>query len=189
MMRDLEDIIGNEVVSADARILGVVDGVAIDTNSWLAPAIKICLKRGVEITPDIKKPQFGAACFFIESANVESVSDLITLSKKFEDLKNILVDPSQVPLTAGDIVGKRVIGRKGREIGIVESITFDIQATWTVRSFKIRLERRVIDDLKLKKRLLTTPLISIATRDILTVGDLVMLSIDTDQLRQILEKV
>ncbi len=119
---------------------------------------------------------------------MDHVSDLVTLSKKLGDLKNFLVDPSQVSLMAGNIVGKRVAGRKGREIGTVESIIFDTKATWMVNALKVRLERGVVGDLKVKKPLLTTPLISIATKDIRTVGDLVMLAIDIDQLKELHEK-
>lgn len=184
----LEGIVGNEVVSADGKIIGVVDGIAIDTDTWRAPVIRICVNRGVEISIGINKPLFGAACFFTESSNVDSVSDLITLSKKLEDLKNFLVNPSQVPLMAGNIIGKRVAGLKGREIGTVESIIFDTAGPWMVKTFSVRLEKGVVSDLKLKKPLLTTPLISIATKDIRTVGDLVMLSIDANHLKEMLEK-
>jgi sporulation protein YlmC with PRC-barrel domain len=187
-MLALEEIIGDEVVSADGKLIGVVGGIAIDTDTWKAPVIRICLNRGVEMSIGITKPLFGAACFFMESSHAEYVSDLVTLSKNLGDLKNFLIDPEQVPLMAGDIVGKRVLGLKGREIGTVESIILDTNGTWMVRSFNVRLEKRVLGDLKVKKRLLTTPLVSIATKDIRTVGDLVMLAIDANQLKEMLEK-
>jgi sporulation protein YlmC with PRC-barrel domain len=183
----LEDMIGDEVISSDGNIIGVVDGIAIDTDTWKAPVIRICLNRGLDEPVGIRKPLFGAACIFTESINVDSISDFVTLSKKLGDLKNYLINPSQVPLMAGNIVGRRVVGRHGREIGTVESIIFDTDGPWMVRSFNVRLEKGVIDDLKLKKSLLTTPLISIATKDIRTVGDIVMLSIDINQLQGILE--
>jgi sporulation protein YlmC with PRC-barrel domain len=144
------------------------------------------LNKGVEASVGIKKPMFGAARFYIESLYVEHISDLVTLSKKLSDLKNFSIDQSQIPLMAGDIVGKRVVCRKGREIGVVESIMFDTKAVWMVPFFKVRLEKGVVDDLKLKKPLLKTPLISIATKDVRTVGDLVMLTIETDQLKDMM---
>jgi sporulation protein YlmC with PRC-barrel domain len=184
----LEDIIGDEVVSADAKIIGEVEGIAIDINTWRAPVVRIGLNKGVETSVGIKKPMFGAARLYIESLYVEHVSDLVTLSKKLGDLKNFSIDQSQIPLMAGDIVGKRVVCRKGREIGAVESIMFDTKSTWTVPYFKVRLEKAVVEDLKLKKPLLKTPLISIATKDVRTVGDLVMLAIEMDQLKDMLER-
>jgi sporulation protein YlmC with PRC-barrel domain len=176
------------VVTADAKIIGEVEGIAIDINTWRAPVIRIGLNKGVETSLGIKKPMFGAARFYIESLYVDHVSDLVTLSKKLADLKNFSIDQSQIPLMAGDIVGKRVVCRKGREIGAVESIMFETKTTWLVPYFKVRLEKGVVDDLKLKKPLLKTPLISIATKDVRTVGDLVMLAIETDQLKEMLEK-
>ncbi len=112
-MLALEEIIGDEVVSEDGKLIGVIDGVAIDTDTWTAPVIKICLNRGMEVPIGINKPLFGAACFFMESSNIESISDIVTLTKKLTDLSNFVINPSQVPLLAGDIVGKRVTGSKG----------------------------------------------------------------------------
>jgi sporulation protein YlmC with PRC-barrel domain len=183
----LEDVIGDEVISSDGNIIGVVDGIAIDTESWRAPVIRICLNRGLDEPVGVSKPLFGAACIFTESNNIDNVSDFVTLSKKLVDLKNFLINPSQVPLMAGNIIGRRVVGRHGREIGTVESIIFETDGPWTVRAFKVRLGKGVVDDLKLKKSILSTPLISIATKDIRTVGDIVMLSIDVNQLQGILE--
>jgi sporulation protein YlmC with PRC-barrel domain len=184
----LEDVIGDEVVSSDGNIIGELDGIAIDTDTWRAPVVRICLKRGLDATLGISKPLFGAACVFTESANVESVADLVTLSKTLGELNNFLINPSQVPLMAGNIVGRRVAGRQGQEIGIVESIQFDTDGPWTVRSLSVRLGKAVAADLKVKRSLLSTPLINVTTKDIRTVGDIVMLSIDPNQLGEIVMK-
>lgn len=184
----LEDVIGDEVISSDGNIIGELDGIAIDTDTWRAPVVRICLNRGLDATLGVNKPLFGAACIFTESANVENVADLVTLSKTLGDLKNFLINPSQVPLMAGNIVGRRVVGLKGQEIGVVESILFDTDGPWMVRSISVRLGKAVANDLKLKKSLLSTPLISVTTKDIRTVGDIVMLSIDANQLGEIMVK-
>jgi sporulation protein YlmC with PRC-barrel domain len=184
----LEDVIGDEVISSDGKIIGELDGIAIDTDTWRAPVVRICLNRGLDEALGVNKPLFGAACIFTESSNIENVSDLVTLSKTLGDLKNFLINPSQVPLMAGNIVGRRAVGRKGQEIGIVESIVFDTDGPWMVRSISVRLGKEVAADLKVKKSLFNTPLISITTKDIRTVGDIVMLSIDANQLGEIMVK-
>jgi sporulation protein YlmC with PRC-barrel domain len=183
----LEDLIGDEVVSSDGTIVGQMDGVAVDTDTWTAPVIRVCLTRGLDASLGVNKPLFGAACVFIESSNIANVSDFMTLSKTLGELKGLLVNASQVPLMAGNIIGRRVAGHQGREIGTVESMMIDTDGPWTVRSFSVRLEKEVAADLKLKKKLLSTQLISIATKDIRTVGDIVMLSIDTKQIGEMLQ--
>ena len=188
-MFNLEDLIGDEVISSDGNIIGELDGIAIDTDTWRAPVVRICLNRGLDMTLGINKPLFGAACIYTESSNIDNVSDLATLSKTIGDLKNFLINPSQVPLMAGNIVGRRVVGRQGHEIGTVESIVFDTEGPWMVRSLSVRLGKGVVADMKVKRSLLTTPLVSIATKDIRTVGDIVMLSIDANQLEEMLVKV
>ncbi len=184
----LEDVIGDEVISSDGNIIGVLDGIAIDTETWRAPVVRICLNRGVDAPLGVTKPLFGAACIFMESSNVENVADLVTLSKTLDDLRNSLINPSQVPLMAGNIIGRRVVGRQGHEIGTVESITFGTEGPWMVQSFSVRLAKGVVADMNAKRSLLSTPLISIATKDIRTVGDIVMLSIDSNQFGEIMVK-
>ncbi len=70
----------------------------------------------------------------------------------------------------------------------MESIQFDSDGPWMVRSISVRLGKGVTADLKIKRSLLNTPLINITTKDIRTVGDIVMLSIDAAQLGEILVK-
>lgn len=184
----LEELMGDQVISSDGKIIGKLDGIAIDTDTWGAPVVRICLTRGLDANLGVNKPLFGAACIFTESANIENVSDYVTLSKTLEELKNLLINPSQVPLMAGNIVGRRVAGSQGRHIGTVESIIFATEGPWMVQSLTVRLGKEVTAELKLEKSLISTPLISIATKDIRTVGDIVMLSIDATGLGERVKK-
>ena len=187
-MKSLEDIIGLEVVSSDAKLIGELDGIGIDINTWTAPVVRFCLKKGMDGPLGVKKPLFGAACLLIESSYIERVSDVITLTRTMGEIRSLLIERAQVPLMAGEMVGKRVVGKNGREIGVVETIVIDTDKGWAVPQIKVRLDKYVVEELNLKKTILSTPLIGISTKDIRTVGDLVMLSIATDQLKGMLEK-
>ena len=45
---ELENIIGAEVMSSDAKVVGTVEGVEIDIKGWRLVALKIGLERGLE---------------------------------------------------------------------------------------------------------------------------------------------
>ncbi|MCQ5376406.1 MAG: PRC-barrel domain-containing protein [Methanomassiliicoccales archaeon] len=187
-MLKMEDIIGLEIVSSDARIVGMVEGVALDVENWVIPALRIGVKKGLEETIGAKKPLFSTAKILVKTDSVDSVSDTITLKIPLSEVKNAVVEEGAVLMTAADIVGKRVICRKARQIGLAENIIFSPDKEWKVPFIEVRLDKDAIDLLNVKKPLLATPLIKIQTDDIKTIGDMIMLKIDADELRDFLEK-
>ncbi|MDH7509202.1 MAG: hypothetical protein QHH00_07390 [Methanomassiliicoccales archaeon] len=187
-MLKMEDIIGLEIVSSDARIVGMVEGVALDVENWVIPALRIGVKKGIEETIGVKKPLFSTAKILVKTDSVDSVSDTITLKIPVSEVKDAVVEEGAVLMTAADIVGKRVICRKARQIGFADNIIFVPEKNWKVPFIEVRLDKDAIDLLNVKKPLLATPLIKVQTDDIKTIGDMIMLKIDADELRDFLEK-
>ena len=62
---ELENIIGAEVMSSDAKVVGTVEGVEIDIKGWRLVALKIGLRRGLEDSIGSKKHLFS-----VEKVNV-----------------------------------------------------------------------------------------------------------------------
>jgi sporulation protein YlmC with PRC-barrel domain len=186
-MLKMEDIIGLEVLSADAKLIGAVEGIGIDVDRWRAPALTIGVKKGMETELGVKKPIFGTAKLNLDTLYVESVADVITLSRKCAQLKDTKMTAGPLPKTAGDIVLKRIVAEKGREIGYVDNIYFSPEKGWTIPLLNVRLDKGCLAELKLKKGVLKTPNVKIMTTDVRTVGDLVMLRIDLAQLHEYIE--
>lgn len=187
-MLEMEDIIGLEVVSEDARVVGIVEGVGLDVEEWKIPLLRVALKKGVEDTVRVKKPLFSSAKLHIRTSGVESISDTVTLKVKMSDVRSISVEEGTVFMTAADIIGKMVICRKGRDIGFAHDVIFIPEKDWSVPQIEVKLDKYVLGDLKLKKSLLSSPIIRIQTSDIKTVGDIIMLKIDHEELKDFLEK-
>lgn len=187
-MLKMEDIVSIEVISADARVAGEVEGMAVDVEDWMIPALRIALKKGVEDTVGVKKPLLGYAKLYIKTDAVDSISDTLTLKANLSDLKEITIEGGSVVTTASDVIGKRVICRRARQIGFAENILFSPDKGWTVPYIEVKLDKSAIDDLNVKKPLLTTPTIRVQTTDIKTIGDMIMLKIDHEELRDFLEK-
>lgn len=187
-MYKIEDIVGLEVISDDARVLGAAEKIVVDTTDWRAPALGIGLRKGVEEAMGLKKPLFGSASVFLQTSAVESVSDTITLNMSMKEVGKALLEPDTRPKSAGTIMGTRVIGRKGRKIGTVDNFTFEPYRDWAITYMHVRLDRGVIEDLNRKRSMLGAPEIRVRTEDVRTVGDIVMLEVDVVELRDFLEK-
>ena len=187
-MLKMEDIVGLEVISADARVVGIVEGIGIDVDEWKIPALRIALKKGVEEAIGVKKPLFSSAKLHLKTSGIESISDTITLNADLTGVKSLGVEEGMVLMTAADVVGKRVICKKARQIGVADNIVFTPDREWRVPYIEVKLDKDAVDDLNVKKPLLSSPTVRMQTPDVKTIGDMIMLKIDIDELRDYLEK-
>jgi len=187
-MLKMEDIVGLEVISADARVMGIVEGIGIDVEEWKIPALRIAVKKGVDETIGVKKPLFSSAKLHLRTSGIDSISDTITLNADLKDAKSLAVVEGMVLMTAADVVGKRVICKKARQIGVADNIIFTPDKDWAIPYIEVKLDKTSVDDLNVKKPLLSNPIIRIQTSDVKTIGDMIMLKIDIDELSDFLEK-
>ena len=85
-------------------------------------------------------------------------------------------------------MGLRVICKKGRQIGYVDNLVFDPKDNWKINFIDVKLDKSTKEDLNIKKRMMSSSSqIIIQTSDIFTIGDMVMLKIDIEELKQWLE--
>jgi sporulation protein YlmC with PRC-barrel domain len=187
-MLRLEDIIGIEVLSSDAKVVGTVEGVAVDTENWRVGALKIMITKGVEANLNVKKPLFGAARTAFHTDRVDSIKDVAKLKDPLTKLAQFTIDPSVLPTSAGDLINKRVVSNNGREIGITESLYLEPEASWRVAFIEVEVEKEAFNDMKLKKAVLKKREVKLPTSLVGTVGDLIMLNTSEEELGRILEK-
>jgi len=184
----MEDVMGKEVISSDAIIVGNVEGVSIDQDHWRIPALRITVTKGLETALDKKKKKLSATRAFVNSGAVTSMTDTITLAVPMNDLRGALVGENLWPMNFGTIMGMRVICKKGRQIGYVDNLVFDPKDNWKINYIDVKLDKVTKEDLNIKKRMMSiSSQIIIKTSDIFTIGDMVMLKIDIEELRQWLE--
>ncbi len=175
---------GKEVISTDAIVVGTVEGVSIDPDHWRIPAVRLTVTKGLEMALDKKKKTLGSSKAFINTGAVNGFTDTITLSVSMTDIKGALVADALWPLNFGNLTGMRVICKKGRQIGYVDNIVFDPKDDWKINYIDVRLDKATRDDLNIKKRMMSNSSgIVVKTSDIRTIGDMVMLNIDIDELK------
>jgi sporulation protein YlmC with PRC-barrel domain len=130
---------------------------------------------------------FSSAKIHLKTSGVDSISDTITLIANLDEVKSSSVEGT-VWMTAADILGKRVICRKARQIGVADNLIFTPDREWKVPYIEVKLDKDAVDDLKVRKPLLSSPVVRIQTTDVKTIGDMIMLKIDYEELRDLLEK-
>ncbi len=69
-MIGLDEMIGLEVISADARVIGTVEGVEIDIKEWTARALHVGLRHGLEELVGKKRHHFVVERSYLKTAEV-----------------------------------------------------------------------------------------------------------------------
>lgn len=187
-MSGLEGIMGKEVISSDAIIIGTVDGMGVDADNWKVPAIRISVKKGNEAALGLKKKFIGVQKIFVATPQVSSVSDTVTLAVKMDQVREVVVEDRKVPVTAGALLNKKVVGQDGKQIGFMDNVYFDAARGWEIGKLGIKLDKAAKQSLDLQKGLAPSSQISILTKDVKTVGDMVMLRLDLEGLKDYLNK-
>jgi sporulation protein YlmC with PRC-barrel domain len=160
----------------------------VDTDNWKVPAVRVKVRKGNEGALGLSKRFFGAQNVYVATPQVTSVSDTVTLAVKADQVKEVLVDSKKLPVTASSMLNKKVVGKDGKRIGAIDNIHFDAARGWEVTKLGIKLNKDAKQALELQKGLAPASQITILTKDVKTVGDMVMLRLDLDGLKEYINK-
>ena len=80
--------------------------------------------------------------------------------------------------------GRTVVAADGQTIGDVAALFFD-SSTWTIHAFQVKLNKGAAEQLGAKGGLLRAATLDLPVRIVQSVGDTVLLSVPTLELRQI----
>jgi sporulation protein YlmC with PRC-barrel domain len=86
-MINFEEIVGLQVVTSGAHILGEVKGVKIDTTTWAVKFLNVKLTGDAAESFGMKK-RFGSSKICVPVSMVQAVAHVVTLSRSMEELEN-----------------------------------------------------------------------------------------------------
>ena len=184
MMLGLEEIIGLEVVSSDARVVGTVDGVGIDVERWRIDALRVGLRRGLEETLGMRRHMFAVEKVLLSTESIESVSDTVILRRPVSAVGEVMQEDDGSLTSAGGLMGMRVICRNARSLDTVDNISFEPEGEWPIQFLQVKLDREAVASLNMQQGFLNAPLAPVRTSDIRAMGDMIMLGITIEELRQ-----
>ncbi|MDW5562521.1 MAG: hypothetical protein SA339_04770 [Methanomassiliicoccus sp.] len=187
-MLGLEEIIGLELISSDARVIGTIEGVGMDLVAWKISALKVGLRRGLEDTAGSKKRIFGVSKIYVKTSELQSVSDAVIMRRPVSALGEIIAPDGDSLTPAGAFMGMRVICANAAFVGNVDNVFIDPQGEWTIPYIQVKLDRDAMDQLALQRTFMASSLIPIRTSDIDAIGEMVILKINMDELRSALNR-
>lgn len=88
-MLSLNELNNKKVVTADAFVLGEVQGGNVDSKNWQLVHIHVSLNDDASKQLKLKKPFMGSILVCMPVDLVQTVGDVITLKKNLDELKDI----------------------------------------------------------------------------------------------------
>ena len=183
-MLGLEEIIGLEVVSSDARVVGTVEGVGMDTNAWRIVALRVGLRRGLEEPLGMRRHMFSVEKVLMATEAIDTVSDTVILRSPVSAVSETIREDDGSLIPAGGLMGMRVICSNARSLGTVDNIYFQTEGEWSIPYLQVKLDREAVASLDMQQGFMNAPLAPVRTADIRAMGDMIMLGITIDELRQ-----
>ncbi|MFA5312463.1 MAG: PRC-barrel domain-containing protein [Methanomassiliicoccales archaeon] len=187
-MIELNDLYRKEVLSANAKLIGVVEDVALDLTNWKVPAIGIKINKGNELYLNKKKKFVGLQVAMVKVEAIKSIKDMVTLNVEMENMGSTVMEDFKAQNALEDQIGKRVLDKSGREIGTVSGFQIDNDNNWSVPMFMITVEKTVVPEIGIKKKLGQKPIIKLRTSDIKNNADVILLVFDVAGIKDFLEK-
>ena len=80
---------GTTVITANAYVLGEVDGVEVDTDKWKVTHIDVNLTKEATEELGFKKPFLGSIKVCLPVTIIKEFGDVITLKNSLQELKNL----------------------------------------------------------------------------------------------------
>jgi sporulation protein YlmC with PRC-barrel domain len=175
---------GKKVVGTEGYILGEVNGVDIDLNTWLATAFYVNLSDEATAELGFKKPFLSKITVCLPTQLVKAVGEVITLKESIRNLEDV----AERGILAGSIKlkGKKVFGAKGYVVGEVEGLDVD-PSNWQVTGLQVGLTDDAATGLGFKRPFLSKVVIIIPSKIVSQVGNFITLDEDVENLESLVE--
>ena len=175
---------GKKVIGTEGYILGEVDGIDIDLNSWQATAFYVNLSDEATAELRFNKPFLRKITVCLPTQLVKAVGEVITLKEPIRNLEDIA--KKGILISSTKLKGKKVIGAKGYVVGEVEG--FDVELNnWQVTGLQVGLTDDAAIELGFKRHYLSKVVIIIPSKLVSLVGNFISLDEDIENLESLVE--
>jgi sporulation protein YlmC with PRC-barrel domain len=175
---------GKTVIGTEGYVLGEMNGVDIDLNTWQASAFYIVLSNEATSELHLKKPFLRKIIICLPTQLIQSVGDIITLKKPVRNLKDIA--DKEMFVNPAKLEGKKVIGAKGYDVGEVEGLDLDLN-NWQIVGLQVGLTENAASELGFKTPFMSKVVVIIPSEIIKEVGNFITLDKATEDLKSLVE--
>ena len=175
---------GKKVVGSEGNILGEVDGIDIDSDTWQANAFYVSLSNEATAELGFNKAFLGKITVCLPTQLIKIVGEVVTLKEPIRSLKDIA--ERVISVSSAKLKGKKVIGAKGYVVGEVEG--FDVKlSNWQVTGLQVGLTDDAATKLGFKRPFLSKVVIIIPSEIVSTVGNFITLDETRENLESLIE--
>ena len=175
---------GKKVVGSEGYILGEVEGINIDLNTWQANTFFVSLSDEAAAELGVKKPFLSKITVCLPTQLVEAIGEVITLKEPIRNLEEIaergnLVSPIKLK-------GKKVIGANGDVVGEVEGLDVE-PSNWQITGLQVGLTDDAARDLGFKRPFFSKVVIIIPSKIVSLVGNFINIDESIENLESLAE--
>jgi sporulation protein YlmC with PRC-barrel domain len=91
----LDELPGRSVLDATGRVLGQVDGLMLDTQSWAVESLRVRLRRSAAEELGLDWSPFRAPTLDIPTGLILAASDAVILRADIDELQNLTAAPAE----------------------------------------------------------------------------------------------
>ncbi|MGE4274447.1 MAG: PRC-barrel domain-containing protein [Candidatus Methanomethylophilaceae archaeon] len=179
------DIIGSQVVTSDAFVLGEVEGIRYDPSQWHADYLLVSVSKGLEPYIGAGKSVLSASKVLVPMDLIKAGNQAIILAYGLIELKEFLKpDNVNIP-NISHLLGKKVVSSDNQPIGSLYDLNLEVLQHWPVVSFVVRLDKSISDVLGVKKPLFSRlPVITLDIGMVRNITELIHLDRDVSAIRE-----
>ena len=176
---------GKKVVGTEGYILGEVDGLDVDSNTWQAVAFYVSLSEEAIEELDFKKPFLRKIVICLPTWLIKEVGgDVVTLTEPIRNLKDIA--EKEICVNYAKLDGKKVVSAKGYVVGEVEGLDVE-PGNWQVTGIEVGLTDAAATELGFKRPFLSKVVVIIPSDVVEDVGNFVTLDKAIEDLNSLIE--
>lgn len=83
------DLVGKQVITSEAEVLGQIEGVDVDISTWTVSNLLVTLLKSNVKKLNFKKPLLGSVTVCLPVSAIKTVRDVVSLTESIQDLKYI----------------------------------------------------------------------------------------------------
>jgi sporulation protein YlmC with PRC-barrel domain len=183
-MVSLSELKKMEVISADGKVIGTVQDVAIN-DKWNITGFTVKLDNDVAKGLGKQTPVMSALRLEIGVQQIKSIGDKVVLWKPLKELGEHLTKHEGVDKISR-YINMKVLGTGGMVLGQVQDVQLE-PSTWKMPSLYVSVAREVMDHMKMKKPLIGKGHLTLSMVHVSSIKDYVMLNTDREGLARMLD--
>ena len=175
---------GKKVVGAEGYILGELESIEVDFETWQTKALNVKLNSDATAELGFQKSFLHKIIVSLPTQFINAVGEVVTLKAPIRSLEDAL--DRGILVSSNKIEGKQVIGAKGYVVGKVEGLDLNID-NWQVTGLQVALSDDATMKLGFKKPFLSNVVVAIPSNVVNHVDGFVYLKEALDSLESIIE--